>query len=143
MLNHVELMGRLTQHPERRNSETTTIIRFALACQRSHTSKNGMRGTDFFEVVCFGKLGDFAENFFSRGQLVVIEGRLTQRQWTDTDGNKRQFVEVIAERLHFAERKLNEPERKEREITDGYPLPPNDQYGAFEDDAELADYQNA
>lgn len=61
--------------------------------------------TDFFDIATFGKTADFVGQYFSKGQLVAIRGRLQQRDWTDKQGNKRRTTEVIAERCYFAEKR--------------------------------------
>lgn len=132
MLNHIDLMGRLTRDPERKNkSNESSIVRFALACQRNHADQNGDYGVDFFDIVAFGKSADFAEQYFRKGQLICVEGHLTLRAWKDSDGCKRKSVSIVAERLHFADRR---PERGDelgaRELEPGSETPysPADYY---------------
>lgn len=106
MLNEVILMGRLTRDPEIRMTQSgTTAASFALACERDYAPRGQDKVTDFFDIATFGKTADFVGQYFSKGQLVAIRGRLQQRDWTDKQGNKRRTTEVIAERCYFAEKR--------------------------------------
>lgn len=37
--------------------------------------------------------------------MVCVTGRLTMRDWTDRDGNKRRSAEVVANHIYFCEKK--------------------------------------
>lgn len=106
MLNEVILMGRLTRDPDVRMTQNgTTAANFALACERDYAPQGQDRETDFFDIVAFGKTADFAGQYFAKGQLVAVKGRLQQRDWTDKQGNKRRTTEILADRCYFAEKR--------------------------------------
>lgn len=106
MLNEVTLMGRLTRDPEIRMTQSgTTAARFALACERDYAPQGQDKVTDFFDIATFGKTADFVGQYFAKGQLVAIKGRLQQRDWTDKQGNKRRTTEILADRCYFAEKR--------------------------------------
>lgn len=114
MLNEVILMGRLTRDPDVRMTQNgTTAANFALACERDYVPQGQDRETDFFDIVAFGKTADFAGQYFAKGQLVAVKGRLQQRDWTDKQGNKRRTTEILADRCHFAEK------RQDRDASSG------------------------
>lgn len=114
MLNEVILMGRLTRDPDVRMTQNgTTAANFALACERDYAPQGQDRETDFFDIVAFGKTADFAGQYFAKGQLVAVKGRLQQRDWTDKQGNKRRTTEILADRCYFAEK------RQDRDVSNG------------------------
>nr|DAM30831.1 MAG TPA: Single strand binding protein [Caudoviricetes sp.] len=114
MLNEVILMGRLTRDPDVRMTQNgTTAANFALACERDYAPQGQDRETDFFDIVAFGKTADFAGQYFAKGQLVAVKGRLQQRDWTDKQGNKRRTTEILADRCYFAEK------RQDRDASSG------------------------
>ena len=114
MLNEVTLMGRLTRDPDVRMTQNgTTAANFALACERDYAPQGQDRETDFFDIVAFGKTADFAGQYFAKGQLVAVKGRLQQRDWTDKQGNKRRTTEILADRCYFAEK------RQDRDASSG------------------------
>lgn len=113
MLNEVILMGRLTRDPDVRMTKNgTTAANFALACERDYAPQGQDRETDFFDIVAFRNTADFVGQYFAKGQLVAVKGRLQQRDWTDKQGNKRRTTEVIADRCYFAEK------RQDRDASD-------------------------
>lgn len=106
MLNKAVLMGRLTRDPEVRYTQTQVpIANFSLAVDRSFVRQGEERQTDFINIVVFGKTAEFVQKYFTKGQLVAVAGRIQSRNWEDKDGNKRNTVEVVAEEVHFAEKK--------------------------------------
>lgn len=114
MLNEVILMGRLTRDPDIRMTQNgTTAANFALACERDYAPQGQDRETDFFDIVAFGKTADFVGQYFAKGQLVAVKGRLQQRDWTDKQGNKRRTTEILADRCYFAEK------RQDRDVSNG------------------------
>lgn len=98
MLNHIVLMGRLTKDPELRTTQQgTNVASFPVAVERDF----GEKATDFIEVVAWRKTGEFIKQYFSKGDMIAVTGRLQIRDWTDRDGGKRKAAEVIAERAYF------------------------------------------
>lgn len=113
MLNEVILMGRLTRDPDVRMTQNgTTAANFALACERDYAPQGHDRETDFFDIVAFRNTADFVGQYFAKGQLVAVKGRLQQRDWTDKQGNKRRTTEILADRCYFAEK------RQDRDASD-------------------------
>lgn len=110
MLNRVIMMGRLAHSPEVKDGETK-VARLRLAVQRDVKTKDGT-DADFFDVVAFGKTADFAGQYLTKGRQILVEGRLQTRNYTDKDNNKRTAVQIIADRLYFADSK---PQAEERE----------------------------
>lgn len=103
MLNKVILMGRLTADPELRHTQNNTpVASFTLAVNRNFGNRDE---TDFIDIVSWNKNAEFVTNWFHKGQLVAVVGRLQVRNWQDKDGNSRRAYEVVAEETHFAESK--------------------------------------
>lgn len=107
MLNKVILMGRLTRDPEKRYtpSNQMPIASFSLAVTRNYARQGEERQTDFINITAFGRTAEFVSNYFRKGQLVAVAGRIQTRSWDDSEGKKRYATDVIAEEVHFAEAK--------------------------------------
>ena len=106
MLNRIVLMGRLTQDPElRRTQSGTTVTSFTLAVDRDFKSQNGEKETDFIDIVAWRSTAEFVSKYFTKGRMAVVEGRLQLRDWTDKDGNKRRSAEVVADNVYFGDSK--------------------------------------
>lgn len=133
MLNHITLMGRLTKDVElRRTNSGTAVASFTLAVERDF-GQNGQKETDFIDCVAFGKTGEFAEKYFSKGKMAAVSGRLQIRSWTDKNDNKRKNAEVNVENIYFGESKSDVGNRYESAMNNDL-IP--DYPAIFGDDAE-------
>lgn len=105
MLNRIVIMGRLARDPELRHTQNgTAVASFRLAVDRDFRNKEtGERDTDWIDVVAWRNTAEFVSKYFTKGRLVVVEGRLQMRDWTDRDGNKRTTAEVVADNAYFGE----------------------------------------
>lgn len=114
MLNKAILMGRLTRDPELRYTPNNTpVCQFTLAIDRTYSGKNQNQQADFIDVVAWRQAGEFVSQWFTKGMLMVVVGRIQSRGYTDRDGNKRTKVEVVADEIQFGESK------KSREMNSG------------------------
>ncbi len=104
-MNKVMLMGRLTRDPEinySNSAEPLAICRYSLAVNKRF-KRDGEPDADFINCVAFGKTGEFAEKYFTKGQMVSVVGRLQVRNWEDQNGQKRTSTDVVVEEQFFAE----------------------------------------
>lgn len=99
MLNKIILMGRLGRDPEVRYTQSgTPVASFSLAVDRDFVDQaTGRRPTDWIEVAAWNAKAKFVQQYFRKGQLAVVEGRLQIRDWTDKEGAKRRTAEVVAD----------------------------------------------
>ena len=92
MLNNIAIMGRLTREPEiRRTQSGTAVASFTIACERDF-SNNGEKETDFIDCVAWKNTADFIGKYFTKGNMIAVNGRLTTRRWQDKDGRNRKSV---------------------------------------------------
>lgn len=107
MLNRVIIMGRLGRDPELRYTQAgKPVASFSLAVDRDFKDKaSGERATDWIPVVAWEARAKFVQQYFHKGQLAVVEGRLQIRDWTDKEGGKRRSAEVIADQVYFGDSK--------------------------------------
>lgn len=107
MLNTVNLMGRLTRDPELRSTGSgKSVANFSLAVERDIASAvTGKREADFIDCVAWGKTAEFVSQWFRKGSMAVVSGRLQVRPWEDQNGNKRKAVEVNVASCYFGSSK--------------------------------------
>src|SRR5258707_11391291 len=99
MLNKIMLIGNLGRDPELNvTSDGIPVTKFSLAVSRTYKAANGERRdeTEWFNIVAWRGLAETCERYLHKGSKVYIEGRLTQRKYTDKEGAQRTSVEVIA-----------------------------------------------
>lgn len=108
MLNHIDIMGRLTKDVElRRTNSDTAVASFTVAVDRDFTEK-GKKETDFIECVAWRHTAEFVNSYFKKGNMAIVSGRLQIRKWEDKNGNKRTSPEVVADNVYFGEAKRSE-----------------------------------
>ena len=107
MLNHITLMGRLVRDPElRRTGSGIAVASFRIAVDRDFAPKDGgERKADFIDCVAWRQTGEFISKYFTKGRMIVVDGRLEMRDWTDKDGNKRTSAEVLVDNAYFGDSK--------------------------------------
>ena len=106
MLNKIVIQGRLCSTPElRRTHSNIAVTSFTLAVDRDFKSQNGEKETDFIDIVAWRSTAEFVCNYFTKGRMAVVEGRLQIRDWTDKNGNKRNSAEVVADNIYFGDSK--------------------------------------
>ena len=107
MLNTVIMMGRITRDLVLRyTGSDVPVASFTIAVDRDGKGAE----TDFIECVAWRKTAEFVQQYFSKGSLIVVVGRLQIREWTDKDGNKRKSAEVVADRCYFGGGKRTDAE---------------------------------
>ena len=103
MLNSVIMMGRLTDNPELRQTPSgRSVCSFTIAVDRTFKSADGERQTDFFDVVAWGSTADFVSKYFTKGQLVAVQGRMETRSYEDRNGVRRKAFNIVAENVQPA-----------------------------------------
>jgi len=148
-LNKVFVLGNVTRDPEVRALPSgQQVTNFGIATNRYYTSQAGEKKeeAEFHNIVCFGKLADISSRYLKKGSLVLIEGRIKTRNWTNQQGVKQYKTEVIAETMQLGPRSAgggsptsagygkpafgnSEPGVKEDEIPvieENYPAPQNE-----------------
>lgn len=104
-INRVIITGNLTRDPELRStSGGMAVCGLRIACNTRR--KDGASGEwidkpNYFDVTIFGRQGENAAQYLSKGRGVAIDGRLEWREWQDQQGNKRQSVDIIADNVQF------------------------------------------
>ena len=100
-LNKVMLIGNLGKDPEIRVSQTTgrKVVTFSLATSRRYRDANGEQkeDTQWHNIVGWGKIADVFEQLgIRKGTSLYVEGRLTNRSWTDQASGQKRYVTEVA-----------------------------------------------
>jgi single-strand DNA-binding protein len=101
-LNKVQLIGNLGRDPERRytpGGQPTTMLSVAVGRTRKGLDGQQTEETDWFRVVCWGKLAENAGEYLKKGKKIYVEGRLQIRKYTDRSGQEKTVVEIMANQL--------------------------------------------
>ncbi|GMQ24877.1 single-stranded DNA-binding protein [Algoriphagus sp. oki45] len=96
--NKVQLIGRLGDKVEIKTLESGKIVgRVSIATQEVYRNTQGEKITDttWTNLVVWGKQAETLEKYTDKGSEVAIEGKLSNRAYTDKNGNKKYISEVV------------------------------------------------
>ena len=101
-MNKVFLIGNLTRDPElTETAGGVSVCHFSIAVNRSYTSSDGERQTDFFNVTAWRGLADTVARYTKKGNKVAVSGSIQIRNYEDNQGARRTAVDVIAQDVEF------------------------------------------
>lgn len=102
-LNKVTLIGRLVRDPEPKETQSGThVVSFSVACDRMKTKTNPEPGADFISCVAWQQSADYLAQYGHKGDTIVVEGRISTRNYDDKDGKKVYVTEVTANNVQLA-----------------------------------------
>lgn len=106
MLNRILLAGRMSRDPEVRfTPQNVPVCTVTLAVPRDFKPKSTDTETDWIDIVLWRSSAEFVGRYGAKGRLMIVDGRLQMRKYTDKDGNKRTAAEVVADHVYFGDRK--------------------------------------
>ena len=99
-MNKVIMVGRLTKDPELRYiaGTGTPVAKFDIAVKEY---RNKQEVTQFFRCSAFGKLGENLTQFQTKGNLILVEGKLSNSSYDAQDGTKRYVTEILANNIEY------------------------------------------
>jgi single-strand DNA-binding protein len=104
-INRVIITGNLTKDPELGSipNSTTSVctLRVAVNGRRRTSDGNWEDQPNYFDVTVWGQQGENCHRYLKKGRPVAVDGRLRWREWTNSDGQKRQAVDIIADSVQF------------------------------------------
>lgn len=109
MLNRLHLQGRFTRDLElKQTTSGVEVVNFTLAWSEKYKDKET---TLFINCVAYRSMAIHIANFFTKGDQVLVEGKLTSRSYDDKEGNKRHVTELLVDKVHFVgnKKKNDEP----------------------------------
>lgn len=114
-MNNITLIGNITKDPELRYTQSgkaNCIFSIAVAQYK----KDDEWISDFFNCVAWGKLAENAAGSLSKGDKVILSGKIYVEEWNDKEtGKKRQITKVrvdgLGPELSFATCKVSRNEK--------------------------------
>jgi single-strand DNA-binding protein len=97
-INRVILLGNLTRDPELKYTPSgTAVCTFGLATNRAWTTADGhtKEEAQYHRVVAWQKLAELCGKLLTKGKKVYLEGRITYRDYTTKEGQKKTVAEIV------------------------------------------------
>lgn len=95
--NKVSLIGRLGAQPEYVTTEKgKTLARFSIAVNNGYKDKSGnwVDDTQWHNINAWGKTADLVKKLLSKGQEIVVEGKLVNSTYESKNGEKRYSTNI-------------------------------------------------
>ena len=125
MINKAILMGRLTKDPELRHTGSgTPVCSFSIAINNGY-GENAQ--TDYINCVAWNKTAEFVSNYFTKGRMIIVIGRISTRSWDGQDGKKCYATEVVASEVSFGESKNSSSSAVDSSSDEFVPLDGNEE----------------
>jgi single-strand DNA-binding protein len=127
MLNKALLQGRLTKDPELHyTTNGKAVATVCIAVERNRKNASGEKETDWINLVVWDKKAELLSKHFAKGQMLIADGSIQTRSYTDKDGNKRTAFEVVVGNIYFADSKKDDGQKAAAQgQTQSYTFPEN------------------
>ena len=97
MSNHITVHGKIGQEPEMRyTGSQMAVISFSIA---DTYGKDDKKKTTWHNITAFGSLAENLVSSVSKGDTVIVTGRLEQEEFTKKDGTKGKSTKIIADEI--------------------------------------------
>lgn len=84
-MNNIVIKGRITADPEmRKTNNGVPVANFTVAVDRTFSRDE----TDFFRCTAWRSTAEFVNQYFKKGQEILLNGEMQCNVWEDEDGEK-------------------------------------------------------
>lgn len=107
-----------------RTKSGVAVANFELAHRRNKRSN-----VEYYRCAAYGDTAVYVNEYFKKGDLCLIEGNLTIREWTDKFGVTRNRIQIAVHDIELHSKRPPEPETEDEEEPDYSPI--------YDDDSKL------
>lgn len=104
-VNTTYLMGRVGKDPEVRTvgQGNSKVATFSLCTGGKYKTNDGREVDDtaWHSIVAWRNLADLADKYIRKGSQVLVVGRLSYREYTDNNGNKKYVTDIVADKIEL------------------------------------------
>lgn len=128
-LNTVNLIGFVGAEPDIKNSNSGIVTHISIGVQEKFKNRDGTytERTDWIKITSFGNTAKYVSQFINTGDLVVVEGKLKNNNYTDKNGKKHSEMYVQSNNISLLRKKGISPEAPQRVSSNGYHTQKNQQ----------------
>lgn len=104
------IVGHLGHDPEMRYTPAgVPVTSFSVATSRRWTNAAGepQEKTTWVRITCWRKLAELTAQYLTKGRLVLVEGEVEARAYTDRNGENRASLELTANTVKFLSKPAN------------------------------------
>ncbi len=94
-----------------------SVLRNTIAIRNDYKNEDGQYGSEFVNIVVWGKSAEFLSEYATKGTKILIEGKITTRSYDKEDGSKGYVTEVNCNSIEILDHKKNTSATSEEEGT--------------------------
>lgn len=122
-MNRVVLAGRLTADPEIRKSPNgNSVVRFSLVVNRKFKNANGQYEVDYINCVAFKGTADTINAYVSKGDMLIVEGRIQTSKYTRVDGSTAYSTDIAVDGITLVGGRKNTENSQPKKDTQSDPF---------------------
>ena len=108
MFSSTVLVARLGSDPElKKTKKGDFVCNLSVATSGKWLTKDGKEEekTTWHKVVAWNKLAELCSSYLKKGRLILIEGEIVNKTWSDEDGVNHTVNEIKARKILFLDSK--------------------------------------
>jgi single-strand DNA-binding protein len=118
-MNSIFLAGSLGRDAELRYlANGDAVVNFSVA-----DSQGKDKPTIWWGCQLFGKRAEALAQYLTKGQAVAVSGSVSEREWTDKDGNKRKSMDVRVQDVALQGKREEAKPKKSDDFDDSDSIP--------------------
>jgi len=109
--NKIFMVGNLTKDPDlNMTTKGIPVANFRIASSRHFKAANGDKREEvcFVNVTAWMRLAEACKAKLLKGDSIFVEGRLQSKTWKDAKGESKSSIEILAERIQFLSKEIEE-----------------------------------
>ena len=135
MINKMILHARFTEDVDLRTTQNdNSVASFTIAWSEKYGQTEQ---TLFLNCVAWNNQAEFISKYFKKGDMVVVEGKLTTRSYEDGNGDKKYVTELIVEKAHFCGNKQDSKSQQVAGDLNTYSSGTDEDFKSTSDDEDL------
>jgi single-strand DNA-binding protein len=102
--NKVTLVGRVPRDPELKQTASGKVVcSIGLATNREWKDPQGFKvsKTEWHNLVFWGKLAEIVGQYVTKGQEILVSGRIEYREYESKDGHKVKVTDIVVEDMQM------------------------------------------
>ena len=101
-MNKIILSGNLVKDIEiRQTTSGKSVIQNTIAVRNDFANKDGNYDSTFLNIVVWGAKAEYLNKYAEKGSKILVEGKISNRNYEAKDGTKKYITEVIVEKLEI------------------------------------------
>ena len=114
ILNQIILVGRLTRDiTVNKSDKGVKVATISLAIPRSFKNELGEYDTDFVDCILWKGVAESTVEYCKKGDLIGVKGRIQTNTREDENGDKKTFMNIVAEKVTFLSSKSKENQEQD------------------------------